>query len=197
MLENIADAFRTSSAIMTFLTIFGAGLVVTLFSLVFGGDHDHGDVGHGDGDGNGDHGEDQGPSFFSIRGISLFATGFGGVGLLVMYGTKQVLTASLSGALSGVIFAFLGITGMRMMIRQQASSIIQPSAFTNLLGEVTTTIPEQGLGEVRVTVDGTTMTKTARALSQRMIPSGTTVRVVQSTGGTVLVRELAPDEQPR
>lgn len=195
MWENISDAFRASTAFMTFLTIFGVGLGITLLSLVFGGDHDHGDMGHADGH-DGDDGN-QGPGLFSIRGLSLFATGFGGIGLLVMQMTNQVLTASISGAAFGFVFAFLGITVMRALIRQQASTMIQPASFNQIVGEVSTTIPEHGVGEVRLTVEGTTMTKTASSVSGRRIPTGSLVRVVRAAGGTVAVEEVSPQESAR
>lgn len=189
MFEWASEFFRNSLSLMIFFGIFAFGMIFALFSLIFGGDHDGGDADHGDV--HGEDGDDQGPGFFSIRGISLFASGFGGIGFIVMYYTKKVLVASVSGLAFGWIFALLGLFMMRLMIRQQANSIIQPEQIVGIVGEVTTGIPDRGVGEVRLTVDGITMTRTASSTTGTGIRSGTTVRVVRSDGGTVSVEELS------
>lgn len=190
MFERLIELAREYTALASFFSIFAAGMIFTLFSLVFGGDHDHGDVGH---DAHGDHGGDQGPNIFSIRGISLMATGFGAMSCIVMYFTNRVLVASVAGLAFGWVFAFIGVAMLRIFIRQQASSMIRPEGFIGAFGEVTTGIPQGGLGEVRLTIDGTTMTRTARSVRGEYIPSGRTVRVVHSGGGSVSVEEVSGD----
>ena len=189
MLEGVKELFRNSTALMSFFSIFAAGMIFTLFSLVLGGDHDHGGEFHGDAE-HGEAGHGHGPGLLSIRGISLMATGFGAMAFLVMYYTRQVLVASVSGLGFGWVFALAGITMMRVFIRQQGSSMIQAQDFIGATGEVTTGVPERGLGEVRLTVNGVTMTKSASSLRGRAIPSGTPVRVVRLLGGTITVEEV-------
>ena len=190
MFETISEFFRNSLGLMIFFAIFAFGMIFTLFSLIFGGEHDGGDHGDIHGDAHGDGDDNQAPGFFSIRGISLFATGFGALGFIVMYYTEKVLLASVSGLGFGWVFAFLGLFMMRMLIRQQANSMMRPEEMIGTLGEVTTGIPDHGVGEVRMTVDGVTLTRTASSTSGTAIRSGTIVRVVRSDGGTVSVEEF-------
>ena len=76
----VLSLFEGSLAQITFFSIFLAGMVFTLFSLIFGGDGES-DFDH-DADHGGDHGADgaHGPGMLSIRGASLMMVGFG-VGL--------------------------------------------------------------------------------------------------------------------
>lgn len=193
MAERILGFFRDSITLMSFFSIFLAGMIVTLFSLIFGGDHDHGgDAGHDvHGDSGDSDGEHQGPGMFSLRGISLLATGFGAVSFLVMYYTNQILVASVAGMAFGWVFAFVCLSLLRIFIRQQGSSLIDPKDFVGVIGEVTTGIPPHGVGEVRVTVDGVTMTRTASAVGGKKIPTGRVVRVIRAEGGTVCVEEAS------
>lgn len=192
MFEKVGEFFRQSAAMMTFLSIFGAGLVFSMFSLLFGGDHDH-DVGHDHG-GDHDDGDHGGPNIFSIRGLSLLATGFGGVGLLVMYATKHVLVASIAGLGFGWVFAVVGLSMMRVFMRQQSTSMISTEDYIGVVGVVTTSIPIKGLGEVRATVDGVTMTKAASAVGGKSLSTGTVVRVVRLLGGTLSVEEISEEQ---
>ena len=61
---------------LTFLAICTAGLIICLFSLIFGGDDGDTDT---DSDTDTGDGHD-GPSIVSVRGFSLLAVGFGAVG---------------------------------------------------------------------------------------------------------------------
>lgn len=193
MFETLKSSLEGSAALLTFFSIFSAGLVFTIFSLIFGGDHDGGDV-HGEmHDGGGESGDDdgQGPGMLSLRGISLMATGFGAMAYIVMYLTKKVLTASIAGLGFGWVFAFICIALLRIFIRQQGSSMISQGSCLNSIGEVTTVIPEHGLGEVRLVVEGVSMTKTASSARGVRVPTGATVKVVRVLGSTVSVEELS------
>lgn len=191
--------FRNSISLLSFASIFAAGMVFTVFTLVFGGDHDgggdHGDFG-GDHDGGGDHGGDhddggQGPpNIFSIRGLSLLAVGFGGVGYIVMYYTQNLLLSALSGLVFGWVFSVGVLLMMRIFIQQQGSSVISPRALIGTIGEVTTGIPANGLGEVRLAVEDTIISKTATANGGVTIVAGRRVRVIAFLGGSVIVEEV-------
>src|SRR5438874_460773 len=65
VLESIQNAFRSSASLMTFFSIFAAGMIFTLFSLLFGG-HEHGDL-HGEpGHEGADQADGHGPGMFSL-----------------------------------------------------------------------------------------------------------------------------------
>lgn len=193
MLEALREFFRNSVALLSFFSIFAAGMLITVFSLIFGG-HDHGDFGHGDigHEVHGEHGGEsqQGPGVFSLKGMALFAVGFGALAFIVMYYTNQILTACVSGLGFGWVFAAICMAGYRILIRQQSNSLVKSEEAIGLTGEITTTIPAGGLGEVRLTIDGVSMTKTASCSAGETIPTGALVLVKRVSGASVLVEKL-------
>jgi len=173
---------------LTFLAICIGGAIICGASLIFGGDDadlgvdHHLEIGHShDSDGH-----DQGPGVLSIRGLSMLATGFGGFGFLAFHYTKKPLFASLVGLASGLLFAFLGLLILRVLLRQESNSLIGMSAIIGSVGIVTVSIPENGLGEVALTVEGRQLTRMATA-EGNAIRHGTSVRVLNSSGSTVVV----------
>lgn len=195
MFEWVSSFFSGAMAELMFLAICIGSAVITTFSLIFGGDHDadHGDmggheVGH-DVHHEGDHSR-EGPGFFSVRGLTLFGTGFGGVGYLVQHFTGKTLVASASGLASGIVLAMLGIALIRAFFHQQASSLAPADAILGVVGTVTTSIPQGGTGEIELTVAGTYTSRTATSASGQAIERGRTVRVVR-TAGHIVVVELA------
>lgn len=189
MWEAFREFCRNSIALMSFFSIFAGGMVFTMFSLVFGG-HDHSDVGHDLGHDVGHDGDNdsQGPGVFSVRGISLLAVGFGATAFIVQYYTNQIFVSSISGLAFGWVFAAVGMAVYRVLIRQQGSSVVKSTSYIGLVGVVTTTIPANGLGEVRLTVEGETVIRTASAESGVTIPTGTPVTVTNVSGGSVTVK---------
>ena len=176
---------------IAFLTIMTIGFLVLLLSLLLGelsehggelihdiaGDHDHGDGDHAHG----------GPSFFSVRIIAAFVTGFGGAGAVGMYLEWHVVLSSLLGlagafALAGIVYAIVSF-----LFKQQASSNVEVA---NLAGEkaiVNVGIPENGLGEVTLIFRGRTVTQLARAKDGKAIMNGTSVTIMEVVGDQVLV----------
>jgi membrane protein implicated in regulation of membrane protease activity len=195
--EWILAFFGNSIALLTFFSIFAAGMVFTVFQLMFGGDADHGDA-HGDfggddgGDFHGDHdgGDGHGPGLLSIRGVSFLLTGFGGVAFIVMYFTDKVFVSSLAGLAGGWPFALVCLALYRVFIRQEASSMVTAADFVGATGTVVTSIPEQGLGDVTLLVSGQQITKSAVTEGHLALSSGTTVRVTSYLGDRVVVEKL-------
>lgn len=177
---------------LTFLAICVAGLVFVVFSLVFGGDGDGVD---GDGDGVDGHdgfdGHDHGPGVLSLRGVSLLAIGFGATGYLVYHYTGKPLVASVAGLAAGWLFAFLCMLMLRAFMNQESNSLINTSAIVGATGVVTTSIPEDGYGEVMFTVDGRQLNRVASAEGGKNIRQGTEVRVLSSMGGAVVVKSTS------
>ena len=173
---------------LTFIAICAAGLVFVIFSLLFGGDD--GDVG-ADGDAadghDGSDGHDHGPGVLSLRGISLLAIGFGATGFLVFNYTGKPLVASVAGLASGWVFAFLCMLMLRAFMRQESNSLLNSSAVVGSIGVVTTSILENGFGEVMLTVEGRQLSRVARAEGGEYVPLGTQVSVLTSAGGTIVV----------
>lgn len=186
----VLSLFEGSLAQITFFSIFLAGMVFTLFSLIFGGDGES-DFDH-DADHGGDHGADgaHGPGMFSIRGASLMMVGFGGVAYMVQHLYGKVLFSSVAGAMSGWIFAFACLAMFRIFLQQQASSMVTPAEIVGASGVVTTSIPPGKPGEVLLSVSGTQMNKMATSALDEAIPSGAQVKVDRYIGGMVVVSEV-------
>lgn len=198
LLLTIGETFQWSVALITFFSIFAAGMVFTLFSLIFGG---LGDADHG-GDFGGDHGDTGGHDvsteegdvsigLLSVRGISLLLTGFGGVAFIVQYYTAKILLSSIAGLISGWVFAFVCLLVFRMLVRQQATSGITAEDFIGADGYVITTIPANQFGEVMLRVSDGQIAKQARADGDEAIPAGTPVKVTRYFSGIVVVKKLS------
>lgn len=192
MFNWISSLFQGALAEIMFMAICLGSLVVTGFMLIFGGDHDgdadHGDADHGDADHGDDHG-DEGPKLFSIRGLSLFGTGFGGVGYIVQHYTAKTLVAAVSGTAFGFVLALAGLAFIRLFFRQQVSSLISHDQVIGATGNVITAIPTGGqCGEIMLTVAGQQMSRIARSVDNSEIPSGAVVSVVRVAGHTVVVK---------
>ncbi|MBI4472702.1 MAG: NfeD family protein [Acidobacteria bacterium] len=87
----------------------------------------------------------------------------------------------------GYVFAFAVLYTLKVFKSQQANSLISMSAAIGAEGIVTVSIPENGLGEISLSVSGTEMFKPARSRNGAPIRSGTRVQVTQITGGTFVV----------
>ena len=124
---------------------------------------------------------------FSVRGVALLATGFGGAGFLIYVSTGKILFSTASALVGGYIFAFVVLYTLKIFKSQQANSMISMSAAIGADGIVTISIPEDGLGEVSLVVSGTEMFKPARSMNGRPIKSGARVQVSQVSGGTLVV----------
>lgn len=195
MLDWFWSSLASTSAFITFFTIFLMGLLFSVFSLIFGGhgDHDLGhDVGH-DGHGDSHHDGDTGlTSFFavgmlSVRGMALLATGFGGAGMIVQLYTGRTFFATVAGAIFGYAFAFLILLAVRALKSQQANSLIDTNSAVGISGTVVTSIPPNGLGEIRCVVGGAEVTRTAVSKNGELIRTGTRVRVEETSGATMVV----------
>ena len=177
----MSDLVAQFSAFGVFLAIAGVGFLFLLISLTFGEIFEHLGV---DADHSFDHG---GPSFLSVRGISVFITAFGGIGAIgVRYGLSTT-GASAAGVAGGFFFASIIYMFARFLYGQQASSSISA---TDVLGQncrVVVAIPAGGLGQVRCRVGDELVDRIARSRSGEAIAENSPVRVEEILGETVIV----------
>lgn len=193
-------AVASATATMVFFSIFLVGVIFSSFSLIFGShsDTDH-DFGH-DFSHDASHSSDHGGShdgggiahFFSvgmlsIRGFALFATGFGGIGMLVQIRSGRPLFATVVGSIAGYLFAFLMLLFVKMMRAQETNSLIDTKSAVGTSGTVVISIPSNGIGEIRCIIAGVQMTKTAVSKTGEAIESGTRVRIEEVHGATMVV----------
>jgi membrane protein implicated in regulation of membrane protease activity len=178
----MADLFRQFSAFTVFLAIAVLGFLVLLVSLLFGSVFEH----FGDGtDHDFSHG---GPSFFSLRILSVFVTAFGGFGAMgVNYGLSTLASSGL-GFLSGVFFAWLIYLFARFLHSQQATTEVRSGDIVGCAARIIVAIPAGGLGQIRCQVGEEIIDRTARSSDGQAVPENALVRVEQVLGEIVIVR---------
>ncbi len=165
----------------------GAILVLRIILMAVGIDQgDAPDVSM-DVDGGGGEGITGGASFLSLQSIAGFFTMFGLVGMgLLQIGSSEIV--SLLGALgAGALTAWAtGMIFLQMRRLQSEGTMVITNAIGQV-GSVYLTIPEKGTGVVTVTVQGAQRTLDAVSEHGQRIPTGSIVRVVSVTAGTILV----------
>ncbi len=199
MLGWFWTALASTTASMTFFGIFLVGVVFSMFSIIMGGhgesDHDFGhDADHGDGHHGGDGHESDSifnVGILSVRGVALLSTGFGGVGFLVHTSTGKLWFSSVVGLLSGYVFAFAVLYILKMFRAQQANSIVSMADAHGQVAMVSTSIPQNGAGEVRFVFAGQERVSMAFSDDGNPIPSGSSVRIERTSGGSVIVSPLS------
>ena len=177
----MADWMAQLSAFGVFLGIGAIGFLFLLVSLVFGEMFEH--LG-ADADHSFDHG---GPSFLSVRGLSVFVTAFGGIGAIgVRYGLSTV-AASGAGVAGGLVFAYVIYAFAKFLYGQQSSSSTSAQDVVGQAARVTVAIPAGGVGQIRCRVGEELVDKIARSRSGEAVPENTSVRIEEILGETVIV----------
>jgi membrane protein implicated in regulation of membrane protease activity len=169
------------SAFGVFLGIAAVGFVFLLLSLLFGEIFEHFGM---DADHSFDH---SGPSFLSVRGISVFITTFGGIGAIAVRYGLSTTGASAAGVAGGLAFAYVIYIFAKFLYSQQASSSISVQDLVGQTARVVVAIPAGGLGQVRCRVGDELVDRIARSRSGEAIAENIAVRVEEILGETVIV----------
>ena len=173
---------------LVFATIGMVGFFFLIVSALFGGDHDmdHGfEAGH-----DHDVGHEGGPSPFSVRIISLFLTAFGATGAIARTYSLGYPASSGLGVGAGLVVGFAGFKLIEFFMQQQASSTVAEEDLMGAVGQVSTAIPDGGVGQVGLTVKGRRVYPSARAAGGAAMEEGTQVKVVRSAGNEVFVEKV-------
>ncbi|MBI5189148.1 MAG: NfeD family protein [Nitrospirae bacterium] len=173
---------------LVFVMIALAGLLFLLVSALFGGQDDfaeHEFSAEAGYEAGGD--VDAGPSPFSIRILSLFATAFGAVGAITRYYGQSYPVSSAAGVLSGLVFGFLGWQLIRLFWKQQASSTVESGELIGATGVVKTAIPASGTGEISVELKQQRLYMPARSKDGGPVAEGAFVRITANPGGAAVV----------
>jgi membrane-bound ClpP family serine protease len=171
---------------MTFLIIFFVGLLLTVLVFAVGELFDLGDA---DADTGGEAGHG-GPSPLSSRILFVFLTAFGGFGFLGDAAGWSVWLSITVGLLGGVAVAggtfFLVVLPMS---RQQGSVHVSEDDYLDREGQVTSEIPEEGVGRVTLVAptSGARVSTASRSASGERIGNGTSVRIISVGTGVVTV----------
>jgi hypothetical protein len=199
------------SCIYWFLALIGGTYII--FTFIVG---ELADFGHGLIDGIGDHIEGylgaihgitghfvdiefgghhldvrNGPGPFSFRTLIMFTTGFGAGGLLGYgLGLSDFLTL-LPAFGSGIVMGAVAYVFLRFLYKDQGSTDISQNDYIGLPGVVITTIPENGLGQVGVTVKLHRRNVAAQSKDGSKIPFQSNVYITEVLEGGIFVVEKA------
>ncbi|MCX6781541.1 MAG: hypothetical protein NTW66_00230 [Candidatus Magasanikbacteria bacterium] len=178
-----------------FICIMVVGFVVLGASLLFGEIFEHGgDIAHdiavehdvlGQG-GDVEHSQG-GPSFLSLRMLASFATGFGGGGAIGRYLDFGYVASSLFGLALAVAVAAVVYFIVAFLYKQQATSGVTTSECLNKQAIVCVAIPDNGMGQVTLTLKGATLTKMAKSEDGKSRENGATVLIKQIVGDYIIV----------
>jgi membrane-bound ClpP family serine protease len=177
-----------------YLAMLAVGVLYALVILVGGGLGEGADASGLDGVGDVDAADALQGQFdlthISPVTVAGFVTAFGAFGMLALSlfelsAPASLVWATLGGLLVGVASHFAFYT---FLIRPQGSSEVTRRDVVGSRAEVTTPIPESGLGEVALVAQGARMTFGARSADGAPIARGSAVVIEDQLGSLVVVR---------
>ena len=180
---------------LLYAALGGAGLCLLFIMLIASsfGDHDvpihEASLDHGDLDVHG------GPSPFGTRVIAAFLTFFGVGGIVGQhFGLGHPASSGI-----GIVLGLFGARAVhqfaKLLYSQQASSGLAMKDLVARSAQVTTAIPEDGIGEVALMVGLEHTVQLARSADGRAIPSGGEVVIQAVRGSQVIVALRARQER--
>lgn len=131
---------------------------------------------------------------FSPITVATFVTVFGAAGLISTLGLgvsplNSLVIAFAAAALLSLLVAFVY---SRILETMQGSVNIRQADMVGAVGQVTTPIPADGLGEALIEIANERYIKAARSLDHTPIPRGTTIEVAEVVSGVLVVRPRNP-----
>lgn len=172
-LSNITPLF-------VFLGIATLGFVFLLISLVIGDIFDS--FGFDSGlDGFDSHG------LLDSRVISVFVTAFGGFGAIGIQMGLSIVASSLLGLAGGLVLGGLVSLFARFLYKQQSTSSVTTTQLVGRTAQVIVSIAPGSLGQVSCRIGEERIEKLARAKDNREIKVGSTVRVDEVAGDSLIV----------
>lgn len=130
------------------------------------------------------------PSVLSLKTVSLFMVGAGSAGAVLSLYVENVLLTSLVGAAIGVGFSIGGYQLLKVVYRQQASSLVEDTDFLARPAQVTVAIPPKGVGQVGFEVRGKRLYRKAREKSGASVAEGLHVHITDIDGSVLVVERL-------
>jgi hypothetical protein len=170
------------SSLSVFIAVGALGFLFLLFSFLFGEFFEDLDIGE---DADQDLGD--GPSVYSLRTLSIFITGLGGLGAIAELRGAGAAVSALAGLAGGVALAGAVYGFARYLYRQQSSSHVTADELIGRLAEVTVAIPAGGVGQARCLVGETMVEKIARSRDGGAVPLNAAVRIEEISGEVIVV----------
>lgn len=176
---------------LIFVAIAVASFLLVAGSFLFGHDHDVGDhTADAGADHDVDHDAEPTIGVFSMKVIGTLAMGFGAAGSIARYYGSDYLMSSIWGIGTGLILGLLMYCILSVIYTQQVSSLVQTSSAIGQQATVTTSIGQNMVGEVELSVGGQRMIYLARAVDGKEISKGKVVQVIRASAGEVFVKEI-------
>jgi membrane protein implicated in regulation of membrane protease activity len=176
---------RLGQSVWYALIAVGAALFL-LASLLFGHDHD---TDH-DLDHDLDHEGSAGMSFFSVKVLLMFATGFGAGGYFATRLDVGSAGCAVSGVSLGLAMAVVGYLFLNALYTRQGSSTVRTVSLVGVEGIVDVTVDVDKPGRVACSLPSGREIFTAYSSHRKLIPVGTPVRVTAVTGADLQVEPL-------
>ena len=167
--------------LFVFLGIAALGFVFLLASLVVGDLFESFGLDAGVDGGFDSHG------LLDSRVISVFVTAFGGFGAIGIQAGLSIVASSLIGLGGGVVLGGLVSLFGRFLYKQQATSSVNTAQLVGRTAQVVVAIAPGSLGQVSCRVGEERVEKLARARDNREIKAGSTVRVDEVAGDSLIV----------
>jgi membrane protein implicated in regulation of membrane protease activity len=174
---------------LTFYIIcFWVGLILTLFTTLFGGHGSHSlqvdmdlDSGHSS--------QGHGHSPINFTTILAFLTGFGGTGYILLKnnGLSGVLILLIAVGIGFVIAAALFMFLSKVLMRDEHVMKVENYQIEGTLGTITTAVPPLGIGELKYVLGGTTRSIGVKEQQGHEISRGTKVVIVGMEKGIAIV----------
>jgi membrane protein implicated in regulation of membrane protease activity len=178
----VPDFLSNITPLFVFLGIAALGFVFLLLSLVIGDLFDSFGFETGlDGAGDGGH------ALLDSRVLSVFITSFGGFGAIGIQAGLSVVASSLLGLGGGIVLGGLVSLFARFLYKQQSSSSVGTTQLVGRTAQVIVSIAPGSLGQVSCRVGEERVEKLARARDNREIKAGSTVRVDEVAGDSLIV----------
>ena len=169
------------SPLIVFLGIATLGFALLLISLIVG------DIFDSFGLETGLDGGAEGHGLLDSRVISVFVTAFGGFGAIGIQMGLSIVTSSLLGLAGGVILGGIVSLFARFLYQQQSSTSVTTSQLIGRTAQVIVSIAPGSIGQVSCRVGEERVEKLARARDNSEIKAGTTVRVEEMAGDSLIV----------
>lgn len=174
------DFLSSVTPLIVFLGIASLGFIFLLLSLVIGDIFDSFgfETGLDGGDGHG---------FFDSRVLSVFVTAFGGFGAIGIQAGLSVFASSLLGLGGGIVLGGVVSLFARFLYKQQSTSSVGTTQLVGRTAQVIVSIAPGSLGQVSCRIGEERVEKLARARDNLEIKAGSTVRVDEVAGDSLIV----------
>ena len=165
--------------------------IVDAFSGLFGGEHDL-NIHLGDHEVVDVHTDEPahiGPSFFNLRAIAAFVTGFGAMGWLLTSLGWNAYLAALPSLGVGIVMALVTYVISLTLFKQQSTSSYSPKDIIGQKAELIIPIPANDCGQIALVYKGARIVHAAKTQDGSAISSGL-VKVDAIYGDTAIVSRI-------